>query len=126
MVELLSQTENLLKVVATAARVCYSGLPLEELLSRYGEEEDRELVKRVVSMGHLSVVEHGVLTFKVGKEFKEELFELLCDKPFFKVSEREDSFILSVNLRTLLELREEKPHLKLVRELSKFIPDFLG
>jgi len=125
MVELLSQTENLTKVIATAARVCYSGLPLKELLSRYSEKEDEELVKRVVGMGHLSVVEHGVLTFKVDKGLKEELFEIMVDKPYLKISEGEDYFVVSLNLRTIIELTEEKPELRFTKAVKEFLPSYL-
>jgi len=125
MVELISKTEDFIRVIATGARVCYSGLPLKELLSRYTEEDDKKLIRKVVKMGHLSVVEHGVFTFKVSKELKEELFKILMDKPYLKISERENSFIVSLNLRTVIELAEEKPDFKLVKEIRKFIPDFL-
>jgi hypothetical protein len=124
-VELLSTTKDYIKVVATAARVCYSGLPVEELLSRYSDEENVSLIKRVVSMGHLSVVEHAVFTFKVPKDFKEEIFKIFTEKPFIKVSEREDCFIVSLNLRTALELTSEMPSLKFTEEIKRFIPDFL-
>ena len=125
MVKLLSKTENLTQVIATAARVCYSGLPLNELLTRYSEKEQVELVKRVVSMGHLSVVEHAVLTFEVEGSLKEELFEILCDKPFIKVSPLNGKFVVSANLRTLAELALEKPHLKFTEKAKEFLPDYL-
>ncbi len=124
-VELLSTTRDYLKVVATAARVCYSGLSVEELLSRYSEEEDRSLVERVVGMGHLSVVEHAVFTFKVDKGFREDLFRILVEKPFIKVSERDDSFIVSLNLRTAAELLAELPQLAFTKAIEPFIPDFV-
>ncbi|ADY73582.1 hypothetical protein Dester_0943 [Desulfurobacterium thermolithotrophum DSM 11699] len=122
---LLSQTENMLKVIATAARVCYSGLPLKELLSKYSEEEDRKLIERVVGMGHLSVVEHGVMTFKVDSSYKDELFKIMIDKPFLKISDIGNGFIVSLNLRTILELISEKPNLRFTKKISKFLPDFL-
>ena len=125
MVELLSSTKEHLKLIATAARVCYSGLPTRELLASSSEEDDRALVRRVVSMGHLSVVEHGVMSFKVGSDFKEELFEIQVDKPFLKISQKEDYFIVTVNFRTILELLKEKPHLKLGKEFRKFLPEYL-
>jgi hypothetical protein len=125
MVELLSQTENLTKVIATAARVCYSGLALKDLLTRYSEREDRELIKRVVGMGHLSVVEHGVLTFKVDKGLKEELFEIMADKPYLKISEKENHFVVSLNLRTVIELAQEKPNLRFTQAVKEFLPDYL-
>ncbi len=124
-VSLISVTKNYEKVIATAARVCYSGLPLNKLLTKYSEEENRDLVKRVVEMGHLSVVEHAVFTFKVSPDFKGELFEIMIDKPFLKISNCEDYFIVSLNLRTMIELSREKPELCLVREISKYIPEFL-
>ncbi len=125
MVELISQTDDLIKVISTAARVCYSGLPLKELLTRYSKEENEELIKRVVSMGHLSVIEHGVLTFKVEGSLKEELFEIMVDKPYLKITPKEGYFIVSLNLRTAVELLEEKPHLRFVKEIEKFIPSFV-
>jgi hypothetical protein len=124
-ITLLSHTENMLKTIATAARVCYSGLPLDELLCRYSEEDDRSLIERVVGMGHLSVVEHGVMTFKVDSSYREELFRIMIDKPFLKISETGDGFIVSLNLRTIIELMKEKPELKFTQEISKFLPDFL-
>ena len=124
-VKLLSVTENLLQTVATAARVCYSGLPVEELLTRYSEEEQAELVKRVVGMGHLSVIEHGVMTLFADSSFKEELFRIMVEKPYLKITEREDGFIVSLNLRTAYELMEEMPHLRFVEELQKVYPAFL-
>ncbi|MEO2069059.1 MAG: FAD-dependent thymidylate synthase [Desulfurobacteriaceae bacterium] len=124
-ITLISQTEDMLKVIATAARVCYSGLPLDELLSKFSEEEDKALIKRVVGMGHLSVVEHASFTFKVDGSFKEELFEIVMDKPFLKISKEGENFIVSLNLRTMLELILEKPNLEFSKEIRKFIPEFL-
>ncbi len=124
-VSLISVTENFEKVIATAARVCYSGLPIDKLLTKYSEEENRDLVRRVVGMGHLSVVEHAVFTFKVSPDLKEELFEIMIDKPFLKISQREDCFIVSLNLRTMIELSQEKPSFQFVREVSEYIPEFL-
>jgi len=42
-----------------------------------------------------------------------------------KITEVKDGFIVSLNLRTMLELLEEKPELRFCREISKFLPDFL-
>jgi hypothetical protein len=125
MVKLLSSTGELTKVLATAARVCYSGLPLEELLSRYSQEEDETLVERVVGMGHLSVVEHGVFTFKVPPSLKEELFEIMVDKPFLKITQSDEGFIVSLNLRTMVELLLEKPDLTFTKEVSRYIPPYV-
>ncbi len=125
-VELVSSTDDIVKVIATAARICYSGLPLEKLTSKFTYEDNQKLIRKVASMGHLSVVEHAVFTFKVPLAFKEEIFEILINKPFLKVSTLEDGFLISLNLRTLVELKSELAHLKIVKEFSRFIPDFLS
>lgn len=122
---LLSQTKNMLKVVSTAARVCYSGLPVDKLLSKFTDEDNEKLIKKVVGMGHLSVVEHGVMTFKVPLSYKEEIFQILMEKPFLKVSQREDCFIVTLNLRTMVELINELPDFAFSKKLKRFLPSFL-
>ncbi|SMP13948.1 Thymidylate synthase complementing protein [Desulfurobacterium pacificum] len=124
-ISLVAQTEDMLRVVATAARVCYSGLPVDELLSRFSDEDNEKLIKKVVGMGHLSVVEHGVMTFSVPSSFKEELFKVMMEKPFLKITEKEDGFFVTLNLRTIVELINEMPELGFSKELRKFVPDFL-
>ena len=124
-ISLVAQTKDMLRVVATAARVCYSGLPVDELLSRFSDEDNEKLIKKVVGMGHLSVVEHGVMTFFVPSSFKEELFKVMMEKPFLKITEKEDGFFVTLNLRTMIELINEMPELEFSKELRKFVPDFL-
>ncbi len=124
-ISLVAQTKDMLKVVATAARVCYSGLPVDELLSKFSDEDNEKLVKKVVGMGHLSVIEHGVMTFFVPDSFKEELFEIMMEKPFLRISKRDGGFLVSLNLRTMVELINEMPRLDFSKELRKFLPSFL-
>ena len=38
----------------------------------------------------------------------------------------DDRFIISVNLRTMVELKSEFGHIEFVKRLSSFIPDFLS
>jgi len=122
LISLISQTEDPLKVVATAARICYSSLPLEKLLSSGSPSSDRALVKKVLEMGHLSVAEHATITLSVDGSFKEELFSILRDKPFLKVTEHSRGFIVSLNFRTAMELISEKPELEFTKALSEFLP----
>ncbi len=125
-INLISSTENLVDVISTAARMCYSSLPLEKLLSRYSSEDNERLVRKVAGMGHLSVIEHGVFTFEVPERFRDDIFNILIEKPFLKVTELEDRFIVSLNLRTMVELKSCMGELELVKELSAYIPDFLS
>ncbi len=122
-VSLISQSYDMPRLITIAARVCYSNLELDELLKGASDEG---LVGRIVDMGHLSVVEHGVMTFKVDKAFKDEVFKILIDKPFIKVSDKTGYLIVSINLRTMLELLSECPDLKLIKALKSFLPSFLA
>lgn len=58
-------TPNPESVVAYAACLCYSPHPLTELNARLTPEKEKELVHKVISSGHLSVLEHAVFTFAV-------------------------------------------------------------
>ena len=65
-VNLISKPENILKTVYTACRTCYSAkLPIEV----YDEAPDNEkmltLIKRVISSGHFSTIEHIQLSFAI-------------------------------------------------------------
>jgi thymidylate synthase (FAD) len=61
---LVDHTPDPERVVAAAARLCYSSLGLEELL---GEEGARgsELIERILQRGHYSVLEHATFSFGI-------------------------------------------------------------
>ena len=65
-VELISIPNNVLKVIYTACRTCYSAkLPYENFLNAPEPEKMLSLIKRVIGSGHYSTVEHIQLTFAV-------------------------------------------------------------
>ena len=65
-VELISIPQNVLKVIYTACRTCYSAkLPYENFLNAPEPEKMLSLIKRVIGSGHYSTVEHIQLTFAV-------------------------------------------------------------
>lgn len=65
-VELISIPENVLKIIYTACRTCYSAkLPYENYLNAPEPEKMLSLIKRVIGSGHYSTVEHIQLTFAV-------------------------------------------------------------
>ena len=53
------------KIVAAAARLCYSPLTGTELLEHLSDEQVRELLARLSSQGHLSPFEHASFTFAI-------------------------------------------------------------
>ncbi|OMH40665.1 FAD-dependent thymidylate synthase [Desulfurobacterium indicum] len=124
-IKLISSTQNILKTVSTAARVCYSGLSVDELLSKFSPEDNQKLIKKVTGMGHLSVVEHAVFTFFVSKSLKEELFSIITEKPYLSISHIENGFIVTLNLRTMKELQTLFPEFKFTKAVAEYIPDWL-
>ena len=66
-VELLEYTPNPDKVVATAAKLCYSSKSVSELVESVTEDEDKTaaFVERLMSYGHMSPFEHLSFTFGI-------------------------------------------------------------
>jgi len=64
-VVLLNHTMNPDKICAAAAQSCYSEKGASELFEKTSDEKAKKMIKKVVGMGHLSVVEHAHFTFSV-------------------------------------------------------------
>lgn len=64
-VRLIKHTEQPEKMVAVAARLCYSPVGVDELLEEMNEEEIKKLVRFVIKSGHLSTTEHISFTFGI-------------------------------------------------------------
>lgn len=64
LVQLLTHTPNPQRVVAAAARLCYSASTIDQLLEK-DEAEQESLLRKILSLGHLSVLEHAAFTFGI-------------------------------------------------------------
>ena len=64
-VVLLNYTKNPDKICAAAAQSCYSEKGASELFESTNDDKAKKMIKKVVGMGHLSVVEHAYFTFSV-------------------------------------------------------------
>ena len=64
-VKLLEYTPNPERVVAMAARLCYSAVGAEELSEKLSNEKVASMVKKMLSTGHGSTIEHVSFTFGV-------------------------------------------------------------
>ncbi|TAL17927.1 FAD-dependent thymidylate synthase [bacterium] len=62
---LLGHTPDPERAVAVAARLCYSPRDITELNKSLSGEEVLTLVGKLMSMGHLSALEHAVFTFGI-------------------------------------------------------------
>ena len=62
-VKLLKYTEDPERVVAMAARLCYSAVGAEELSEKMSDAQVKSLVEKIVGLGHASTMEHVSFTF---------------------------------------------------------------
>ncbi len=65
LVQLLTHTPEPEQAVAAAARLCYSASSVGELMDRSRSEDQGSFIEKIVSMGHLSVLEHATFTFGI-------------------------------------------------------------
>lgn len=64
-VVLLRYTPEPEAVVAMAAKLCYSPSDVESLKEKIEAKDQKEFIKRLVKMGHLSPIEHIAFTFGI-------------------------------------------------------------
>lgn len=64
-ITLITHTPDPLRIVAAAARLCYSDAKIDELLNPPSRKNQASLVKKVIGMGHYSVLEHVSFTFGI-------------------------------------------------------------
>ena len=64
-VDLIQHTPDPEKVVAAAARLCYSADPVPDLLEHLDDETVASFVRKLRMMGHLSTFEHASFQFSI-------------------------------------------------------------
>ena len=64
-VELLAHTPEPEKIVATAAKLCYSSSDIGSLKDGLTDEKTESFIDMLVSIGHESVMEHVSFTFGI-------------------------------------------------------------
>lgn len=64
-VKLVRYTPEPERTVAMSARLCYSPIGAAELEERISDEQAAKLVRKLVSMGHFSTLEHVTFTFAI-------------------------------------------------------------
>jgi thymidylate synthase (FAD) len=64
-VNLIKYTQEPEKMVAVAARLCYSPVGVAELMDKLGDEDVNKLVRFVIKSGHHSTTEHINFTFAI-------------------------------------------------------------
>ncbi len=64
-VELLQHTPDPERVIAAAAKLCYSSVGVDEILEKMSPENCEKFINMLMSLGHESPVEHVSFTFAV-------------------------------------------------------------
>lgn len=64
-VKLVRHTPEPERTVAMSARLCYSAIGAAQLEDRISDEQAAKLVRKLVSMGHTSTLEHVTFTFAI-------------------------------------------------------------
>lgn len=64
-VKLLTHTPNPEKVIAMAAKLCYSPVGVDELEEKLTDDKIEKFVKHLISIGHESPLEHVTFTFAI-------------------------------------------------------------
>ena len=64
-VQLIAHTPEPEKVVAAAAKLCYSNAQIDTLLDGLTPEKSRDFVEMLASLGHESPTEHATFTFAI-------------------------------------------------------------
>lgn len=64
-VTLLANTPDPEKLVAAAARLCYSNKEVSEIMENFTEEKIDKFINKLISLGHESPLEHVSFTFGV-------------------------------------------------------------
>jgi len=64
-VKLLEYTPNPEKVIASAAKLCYSAVGIDEIQQGLNEEKINKFLNTLMSYGHESPIEHVSFTFAV-------------------------------------------------------------
>ena len=128
-VRLVGYEPDLERVCAAAMRSCYSPHPGYELFTHTSQDKvldgekifDAEriggLLKRALELGHYDILEHNSITWLAEADEKEILF-LMESSKFFETSQIDEKrWLITTNLRVLVELARSANHLPLTKEL---------
>ncbi len=64
-IRLINYTRDPEKIVAQSARLCYSASGIDELKEKLTDKSTTSLIKKIIKLGHYSVLEHATFTFAI-------------------------------------------------------------
>ena len=120
-VKLLKFTQDPEKVCAIAGRLCYSFSGIDEISEKFTKEKIKELLGKIISSGHHSVLEHASFTFGVEGVSRALLAQLTRHRiaSFSVQSQRYVKFKNGVEFVTPGTIKKDKNLLKKYEEFLK-------
>ena len=131
-VSLISIPNNLLDVIYTACRTCYSADGAVEIFEKITDDKEKKLslIKRIISSGHYSTIEHIQLTFAINNISRAATHQLVrhrhmsfSQKSQRYVKEADFDFIIPNQIKNNPELLEKfNAHMEATSKLySEFV-----
>jgi hypothetical protein len=109
------------RTIAVAMRRCYSTKPIEDIefeLEQKGQEYWKYLLTRALQDKSLDVMEHFCLTLLLENMAEADVCELVRDYPYARILNLGgDSWLLSLNSRTLIEMWRDGKYEPLVKAI---------
>ena len=128
-VSLISIPDNLLDVIYTACRTCYSADGAVEIYKNINPDKDKKLslIKRIIASGHYSTIEHIQVTFAINNISRAATHQLVrhrhmsfSQKSQRYVKEADFDYIIPAQIEKEPELLQKfEKHMQQVSELYK-------
>ncbi len=131
-VKLINYTKNPEKIVAQSARLCYSNLGIEDLKKSLTNESITKLIKKIMRLGHYSVLEHITFTFAIEGISRVTSHQLVRHRiasfsqqsqRYVKISKEDFPYIIPKSIAKDDKLR--KIFIDTIKELDKIYHQFL-
>ncbi|MGC8932106.1 MAG: FAD-dependent thymidylate synthase [Candidatus Methanodesulfokora sp.] len=114
-------------IISTCARVSRSKKPIEEILEEMNPDYEEKLLESLLTMGHLSVFEHG--RFLLRKELSERYIRMFSRYRYLDWFEESGEIVISGNMRTAIEMVSDKNYRDIAMEflsISRFLSRKFG
>jgi len=132
-VKLISMPQNLLDVIYTACRTCYSADGSIEIIDNITDDNEKKLnlIKRVISSGHYSTIEHIQLSFAINNISRAATHQLVRHRhiSFSQKSQRyvrekgEFDFVTPASIKQNEKLNEKFENL--MKEISQVYQELI-
>ena len=129
-VKLLSHTPEPEKVIAIAARLCYSKAGIDELEKNFTDEKIKSFLQKIIDLGHESVLEHVSFTFGI-EGISRACSHQLVRHRIASYSQQSQRYVNFDNIEYVIpDSIKDRPEInkkfqKLMEEISKFYKEML-